>query len=136
MVEKTFAIIKPHAVASKHTGEIISMIEKNGFDVIGMEKIQLTKDQAEHFYAIHNKKPFFGALVDNIISGPVIVMVLQKENAIKAWRDFMGATDPLQAAPGSLRKLFGTSIDFNATHGSDSPENATLEIRQFFPHLA
>jgi nucleoside-diphosphate kinase len=136
MIEKTFAIIKPHAVASKHMGEILSMIEKNGFEILGMEKTHLSKQQAEHFYAIHNQKPFFGALVSNIISGPVIVMVLQKDNAIKAWRDFMGATDPMQAAPGTLRKLFGTSIDFNATHGSDSPENATLEIKQFFPDLA
>jgi len=136
MMEKTFAIIKPHAVASKHTGDIISLIEKNGFEIVGMEKLQLSKKQAEHFYAIHNEKPFFGALVDNIIAGPVLVMVLQKDDAIKAWRDFMGATDPLKATPGTLRKIFGQSIDFNATHGSDSSENALLEIRQFFPNLA
>jgi len=135
MIEKTFAIIKPHAVAAKHTGEIIALIEKNGFDIIGMQKIQLSKKQAEHFYAIHKEKPFFGALVDNIVAGPVIVMVLQKDNAIKAWRDFMGATDPLKAAEGTLRKKFGESIDFNVVHGSDSPDNAVLEIKQFFPHL-
>ncbi len=136
MIEKTFAIIKPHAVASKNTGEIISLIEKNGFEIIGMEKVQLSKKQAEHFYAIHSEKPFFGGLVDNIVSGPVLVMVLQKDDAIKSWRDFMGATDPVKAMPGTLRKIFGESIDFNATHGSDSSENALLEIKQFFPNLA
>lgn len=135
VIEKTFAIIKPHAVAAKHTGEIITLIEKNGFDVIAMEKVHLTKKQAEIFYAIHKEKPFFGALVSNVTSGPAIVLVLQKDNATKAWRDFMGATDPEKAAKGTIRKLFGESIDLNATHGSDSPENAKLEIKQFFPTI-
>ena len=136
MVEKTFAIIKPHAVADKKSGAIITLIENNGFDIIGMKKLQLTKQQAETFYGVHKAKPFFGDLVKNIISGPVIIMVLQKENAIKAWRDLMGATDPLKAAEGTLRKLYGKSIDFNVVHGSDAPETAQIEVKQFFPELA
>lgn len=136
MVEKTLAIIKPHAVAGKNSGVVIDLIEKAGFDILRMQKIQLTKTQAEKFYAVHKEKPFFGGLVTNVTSGPAILMVLQKDNAIKAWRDFMGATDPLKAEPGTIRKLYGESIDFNVTHGSDSPENAVLEIRQFFPDLA
>lgn len=135
MVEKTFAIIKPHAVAAKKSGEVISLIEKNGFEIIAMKKIQLTKKQAEEFYSIHKERPFFGGLVSNVTAGPAVIMVLQKDNAIKAWRDFMGATDPIKAEPGTLRKLFGESIDFNVAHGSDAPETAKIEIGQFFPEL-
>lgn len=136
MIEKTFAIIKPHAVADKNTGAVISLIEGNGFDILGMRKIQLTKNQAETFYGIHKEKPFFGDLVKNIIAGPVVVLVLQKDNAIKAWRELMGATDPLKATTGTIRKLYGKSIDFNVVHGSDAPETAAIEIKQFFPELA
>lgn len=135
MLEKTLAIIKPHAVAEKKSGIIIDLIEKEGFDILAMKKAQLSKQQAEKFYEIHKEKPFFKDLVSNVIAGPVILMVLQKDNAIKAWRDFMGATDPLKAESGTLRKLFGKSIDFNVVHGSDSPENAIIEIKQFFPDL-
>ncbi len=133
MIEKTLAIIKPHAVTGKKTGAIIDLIEKNGFEILAMEKIHLSKKQAEQFYAIHKEKPFFPNLVSNVTMGPAIILVLQKDNAIKAWRDFMGATDPLKAEPGTLRKLFGESIDFNVVHGSDSSENALIEIKQFFP---
>lgn len=136
MIEKTFAIIKPHAVAEKNSGAVISFIEDNGFEIIGMRKVQLTKDQAETFYSIHKDKPFFGGLVNNIIAGPAIVLVLKKDNAIKAWRDVMGATDPLKAAEGTIRKLYGKSLDFNVAHGSDAPETAVIEIKQFFPELA
>jgi nucleoside-diphosphate kinase len=135
MIEKTFAIIKPHAVEAKDSGEVISLIEEKGFDILRMQKIQLTKAQAEQFYAIHKEKPFFGALVKYVTAGPAIIMVLQKDNAIKAWRDFMGATDPEKSEPGTLRNLFGESIDFNVVHGSDAPETAKLEIGQFFPDL-
>ena len=136
MIEKTFAIIKPHAVADKISGAVISLIEGNGFEILGMRKIQLSKQDAEHFYAVHKSKPFFSDLVNNITAGPVIVLVLQKEHGIKAWRDLMGATDPLKAATGTIRKLYGTSIDFNVAHGSDAPETAKAEIKQFFPELA
>ncbi len=136
MLEKTFAIIKPHAVADKLSGAVISLIEGNGFEILGMRKMRLTKEQAEHFYAVHNSKPFFADLVKNITGGPVIVLVLQKEQGIKAWRDLMGATDPSKAATGTIRKLYGTSLDFNVVHGSDAPETAKAEIKQFFPELA
>ncbi len=136
MIERTLAIIKPHAVAAKNTGAVIGMIEKRGFDIVCMQKTHLTAKQAEEFYAIHKEKPFFGGLVGNVTSGPAILMVLEKENAIQDWRDFMGATDPLKAEPGTIRKLFGESIDFNVAHGSDSPENAIIEIKQFFPNCA
>jgi len=135
-MEKTFAIIKPHAVADKISGAVINIIEDNGFEVIGMRKLQLTKDQAETFYGVHKERPFFGDLVKNIIAGPVIVLVLKKDNAIKAWRELMGATDPLKADEGTIRKLYGKSIDFNVAHGSDAPETAVIEIKQFFPELA
>lgn len=135
MVEKTFAIIKPHAVADKNTGAVISLIEGNGFTILGMRKIQLTKKDAESFYAVHKDKPFFADLVKNIIAGPSIVLVLQKENGIKAWRELMGVTDPSKAATGTIRKLYGKSLDFNVVHGSDAPETAAMEIKQFFPEL-
>jgi nucleoside-diphosphate kinase len=136
MLERTFAIIKPHAVAGKKTGLVIDLIEKKGFNILRMEKVQLTKQQAEQFYAIHKEKPFFNDLVSNVTTGPAIIMVLEKDNAIKEWRDFMGATDPVKAEPGTIRKQFGESIDFNVTHGSDAPETAKIEIGQFFPDLA
>jgi nucleoside-diphosphate kinase len=135
MKEKTFAIIKPDAVAAKNIGNIIAMIEKNGFDIIGMRLAHLTKDQVETFYAVHKDKPFFGETVEFMTSSPVVLMVLEKENAIKAWRDLMGATNPAEAAEGTIRKLYGANIGSNATHGSDLPEAAAFEIGLFFPEL-
>jgi len=131
-MERTFAIIKPDAVKAKNAGAIIDMIEKNGFEIVRMEKIQLSKDKAEGFYAVHKDKPFFDELVEFMTSGPVIVMALEKENAIKAWRDLMGNTDSKLAAPGTIRNLFGTDKGVNAAHGSDAPETAQQEIRYFF----
>ena len=133
MLERTCAFIKPDAIADRRSGDIISSIELNGFTILRMEKIRLTSQQAEAFYAIHKAKPFFGELVAYTISGPVIVMALEKDNAIKEWRDLMGATDPTKATVGTLRKMFGSSIGSNAVHGSDSPETARQEIAFFFP---
>ena len=131
-MERTFAIIKPDAVKAKNAGAIIDMIEKNGFEIVRMEKIHLSKDKAEGFYAVHKGKPFFDELVEFMTSGPVIVMALEKENAIKAWRDLMGNTDSKLAAPGTIRNLFGTDKGVNAAHGSDAPETAQQEITYFF----
>lgn len=135
MVEKTLAIVKPDAVAAGHTGPIVQAIEQNGFVIMGMEKKQLTRADAQKFYAVHKERPFFGELVDFMISGPVVLMALQKEDAVAAWRDLMGPTDPAKAPEGTMRKRFGTNIGMNATHGSDSHDNALVEIGQFFPHL-
>lgn len=131
----TFAMIKPDAVAAKNSGKIIDAIETNGFNIVRMEKVRLSKEKAEAFYAVHKDKPFFNELVTFMTSGPVVVMALQKENAIQAWRDLMGATNPAFAPEGSLRKLFGTSIETNAVHGSDAPETAQQELAFFFPDL-
>lgn len=135
VVERTFAMIKPDAVAAGNTGKIIDIIEKNGFTIVGMEKVQLSKDKAATFYAVHKARPFFGELVEFVTSGPVVLLALQKDGAIKAWRDLMGATDPLKAEPGTIRKLFGTNVGVNATHGSDAPETAQEELTLFFPHV-
>ncbi len=135
MVERTFAMIKPDAVAARNTGKIIDLIESNGFTIVGMEKTKLSKDKAGTFYAVHKERPFYGELVDFVSSGPVVLLALEKEGAIAAWRDLMGATDPLKAAPGTIRKLFGTHVGANATHGSDAPETAQQELALFFPNL-
>ena len=135
MLEKTFAIIKPDAVANGDSGDIISLIERNKFTILRMEKKQLSKEQAEQFYAVHKERPFFGELVEGMIKGPVIVMALEKEDGIKGWRDLMGATNPEDAALGTMRKMFGTDIGSNATHGSDAPETAKAELAFFFPDL-
>lgn len=135
MIERTFAMIKPDAIAAKNTGKIIDMIEKNGFTILAMRKTHLDKQTAQTFYAVHKERPFFGELVSFVTSGPVIVMALEKDNAVKAWRDLMGATDPQKAEAGTIRKLFGTSIGTNATHGSDAPETAQEELKLFFPEL-
>lgn len=135
MMQKTFAMIKPDAITAKNAGKIIDMIEKNGFTIVRMEKVQLTKDKAAEFYAVHKERPFFKELVDFVTSGPVIIMALEKENGIAAWRDLMGATDPLKAAEGTIRKIFGKNIGNNATHGSDAPETAQVELALFFPNL-
>ena len=135
-MEKTFAIIKPDAVKAKASGKIVDRIEKEGFDIIGMKKISLSKKQAEQFYAVHSDKPFFNEVVTFMVSGPVVVMALAKENAILEWRKLMGSTNPADASDNSLRKLYGTSIGENATHGSDALETAKIEINFFFPELS
>lgn len=135
-MEKTFAIIKPDAVKAKSAGKIIDRIEAEGFNILGMKKIHMSQEQAETFYGVHKERPFFGELVKFMTSGPVIVMTLQKDGAIKAWRDLMGATDPAEASENTLRKLYGSNKGENATHGSDAPETAAEEIKFFFPELA
>lgn len=134
-IERTFAFIKPDAVAAHTSGKIIDLIEQHGFDNIKMQKIQLNKNQVEQFYAVHKDRPFFKELVTYMSSSPVIALVLQKDNAVQAWRDLMGSTNPATAAEGTIRKLYGTDITHNATHGSDSKENAIQEMRQFFNDL-
>ena len=133
--EITFAMIKPDAVAAKNGGKIIDIIEQNGFTVVGLQKINMSKTQANQLYAVHKERPFFGEMVNFITSGPVIIMALKKENAIKAWRDLMGATNPAQAEEGTVRAKFGKSIGENATHGSDAQETAAAELSIFFPDL-
>ena len=134
-MERTFAIIKPDALAAGHAGKILARIYSEGFTVVGLKKLYLSKVEAEGFYYVHKERPFFGELTDFMSSGPCVVMVLEAEGAIKKWRDLMGATDPAKAEAGTLRKEFGTSIGNNATHGSDAPETAAFEIPYFFSGL-
>lgn len=134
-MERTFAIIKPNAFESGNAGAIISRIYSEGFKIVGIKKLYLSKLEAEGFYAVHRERPFFGELTDFMSSGPCIVMVLEAENAIKKWRDLMGATNPADAEEGTLRKEFGDSLEKNATHGSDAPETAAFEIGYFFSGL-
>jgi len=131
-MERTLAIIKPDAVAAGQAGAILSMIEAAGFRILGMRMMRLSRAQAEGFYAVHRQKPFFASLVEFMTEGPVVVMALERENAILAWRDLMGATNPAAAAEGTVRKKFGTAIDRNAVHGSDAPETASFELNFFF----
>jgi len=131
-LERTFAIIKPDAVAKGQSGEILSMIEKAGFRVAGMKLRRLSKQEAEAFYAVHRSRPFFAGLVTFMTEGPVITLVLESENAITKWRDLMGATNPAHAAEGTIRKRFAENIERNCVHGSDAPETAALEIPFFF----
>ena len=131
--EITFAIIKPDAVAGKHSGAIISRIEDAGFNILGMAKILMPVEVAQELYKAHKERPFYQSLVDFMTARHCIVMALEKENAIEEWRNLMGATDPAEAAPGTIRKDFGISLDEgNATHGSDSPEGARFELELFF----
>jgi nucleoside-diphosphate kinase len=125
-------MIKPDAVAAKNSGKIIDMIELNGFEIMRMHKVLLTEDIAQVFYAIHRSKPFFNELVEFVTSGPVIIMALSKTGAVSAFRNFIGETDPKKAEQGTVRNLFGTDIAHNAVHGSDSDENAKLELSTFF----
>ncbi len=134
-VERTLSIIKPDATRRNHTGAIIDRFEKAGLRVIASRRIKLSKDQAEAFYAVHKARPFFASLVSFMTSGPVVVQVLEGENAIVKNRDVMGATDPAKAAPGTIRKDFAESIEANSVHGSDAPETAAQEIRFFFSEL-
>jgi nucleoside-diphosphate kinase len=134
-LELTFAMIKPDAVKAGHMGKILAMIEEHGFTIVRLQLGHMSKEVAEAFYSVHKERPFFGELVEFIISGPVVIMALAKENAIQEWRDLMGATDPEKAAPGTVRKAFGTSIGNNATHGSDAPQTAAQELGMFFPEF-
>ena len=131
----TLAIIKPDAVRAGHTGKIIDRIIGGGFRLHAMKMLYMTVAQAEGFYEVHRGKPFFPGLTEFMSSAPCIVMVLEKEGAVKAWRDLMGATDPAKADAGTIRKEFGSSVGENATHGSDSDENAAIEIAYFFSKL-
>ncbi|HJP91253.1 MAG TPA: nucleoside-diphosphate kinase [Pyrinomonadaceae bacterium] len=131
----TFGIIKPDAVRAEHTGSIIQSILDNGFKIRGMKLVHMTRQEAEGFYAVHRERPFFAGLTEFMSSAPCVVMALEKEGAVKAWRDLMGATDPSKADEGTLRKKFGGSVGENAVHGSDSDENASIEISYFFSRL-
>ena len=131
-VERTFSIIKPDATARNLTGAINAMIEQAGLRIIAQKRVRISREQAEAFYAVHRERPFFGELVEFMISGPVIVQVLEGENAIAKYRDVMGATDPAKAAAGTIRKTHAKSIGENSVHGSDAPETARQEIDQFF----
>ena len=134
-MERTFAIIKPDACKRNLAGKILAKIEEKGFRVIAMKKIAMTREQAEGFYAVHRGKPFFDSLTDYMSSGPCIVMVLEKENAITEWRTLMGATNPANAEAGTIRKEFALSLEANSVHGSDAPETADYEIKYFFSAL-
>ncbi|MEC7785526.1 MAG: nucleoside-diphosphate kinase [Nitrospinota bacterium] len=131
-MERTFAIIKPDAVERNLIGKILERIESNGFKIAAMKKIQLSKAQAEGFYYVHKERPFFASLTEFMCSGPVVLLVLEKEGAISAWRDLMGATNPEEAGAGTIRKDFALNIEKNSTHGSDSAENAVFETSYFF----
>lgn len=131
-IERTFSILKPDATARNITGAINALIEKAGLRIVAQKRIQMSKREAETFYAVHSARPFFGELVEFMISGPVVVQVLEGEGAIAKYREVMGATDPSKAADGTIRKLHAKSIGENSVHGSDAPETAVKEIAQFF----
>ncbi|MEP7310334.1 MAG: nucleoside-diphosphate kinase [Acidobacteriota bacterium] len=135
MAERTLAIIKPDAVASRYVGRIIERIEAAGFDIRALRRVHLSQRDAEGFYVVHRERPFFGSLTSFMSSGPAVVLVLEAPDAIKKWRTLMGATDPAKADAGTLRKEFAESIERNATHGSDAPDTAAYEIGYFFAGL-
>jgi len=132
MTERTFSIIKPDATRRNLTGKINAVIEDAGLRIVAQRRVRLSREKAEAFYDVHNGKPFFADLVAFMTSGPVVVQVLEGEGAVARYREVMGATNPANAAPGTIRQLFAESFTGNSVHGSDSPENATLEIGQFF----
>jgi len=132
-IERTLAIIKPDAVAAGHIGEIISMIEQAGLRILAMKMKRLSRREAEEFYAVHRAKPFYSSLVAFMTEGPVVLLALEGDNAIQRWREVMGKTNPAEAAEGTVRRRFGTNIERNAVHGSDSPETASFEVPFFFP---
>jgi nucleoside-diphosphate kinase len=131
-LERTLAIIKPDAVARQAAGDIIHMIESKGFRIIGAKMLHITKSQAEGFYAVHAGKPFFDSLTNFMSTGPILVLALEKDNAIKDWRDLMGATNPANAAEGTIRKKWASSIEKNAVHGSDAEDTARFELSYYF----
>lgn len=134
-METTFAIIKPDAFAAGSAGKILARIYAEGFNVVGMKKLYMSQVEAEGFYYVHKERPFFGELTEFMSSGPCVVLALEAEGAILKWRDLMGATNPADAAEGTLRKEFGSNIGENATHGSDAPETAAFELSYFFSGL-
>lgn len=134
-IERTFSIIKPDAVAAGHAGEVLSAIEQAGFRILALRLTRLTLAQAEGFYAVHRAKPFFGGLIEFMTEGPIIVMALEREDAIRKLREVMGATNPANAAEGTIRKRFAANIERNAIHGSDAPETAATELQYFFSTL-
>ncbi|MGH9776344.1 MAG: nucleoside-diphosphate kinase [Candidatus Acidiferrales bacterium] len=131
-LERTLAIIKPDATARGLAGDILKLIHEAGFKIIAIKSLRLAKSEAEGFYAVHKGKPFFPALVEFMSSGKIFVMALEREGAIARWRETMGATDPAKAAHGTIRKIFGSNIQNNCTHGSDAPDTAAFEISYFF----
>lgn len=131
-MERTLAILKPDSVAAGSAGKMIAQLQDEGFKILGIKMLRLTDTQARAFYEVHKERPFYGSLVEFMTSGPVMPIALERENAVAHLREVMGATDVAKAAPGTLRNLFGTSIERNAIHGSDSPENASLELSFFF----
>ncbi len=134
-IERTLAIIKPDAVAAGNAGHIIALLEREGFEIVAMKKVTLTEAQARAFYAVHRARPFYDSLVRFMTSGPVIPVVLEREDAISALRKVMGATNPANAEPGTVRKLYATDIEKNAIHGSDAPGTAAVEKPFFFSSL-
>jgi nucleoside-diphosphate kinase len=134
-IQRTFSIIKPDAVASGKAGKVLAVIEGAGFKILGLRMVRLSQEQAEAFYAVHKERPFFASLVKFMIEGPVIVMALEREDAVLKLREIMGATNPANAAEGTIRKLYADSIERNAIHGSDAPETAEEELRFFFTTL-
>jgi nucleoside-diphosphate kinase len=135
MTEKTLAIIKPDGVSRNLTGEILRRIESGGLRIVALKMVRLSKTQAEGFYAVHRERPFFPSLTSYMAEAPVVLMILSGDNAIRRWRDLMGATDPAKAGPGTIRKDFGQSIERNTTHGSDATETAAFETAYFFNQL-
>ncbi|MGA9338830.1 MAG: nucleoside-diphosphate kinase [Pseudolabrys sp.] len=131
-IERTFSILKPDATERNLTGAINALIENAGLRIVAQKRVRISREQAEKFYSVHRERPFFSELVDFMISGPVVVQVLEGDNAIATYRDVMGATDPAKAAPGTIRKTHARSIGENSVHGSDAPETAVREIAQFF----
>jgi nucleoside-diphosphate kinase len=135
MIQETLAIIKPDGVARNLIGEVTRRIESNGLRIKAMKMVHLSKKEAEGFYAVHKERPFFESLTRFMSEGPVVLMILSGESAIQVWRDLMGATDPAKAAPGTIRREFGLSIERNTTHGSDAPETAAFETSYFFSKM-
>lgn len=131
-MERTLAILKPDSVEAGSAGKMIAKLQEEGFKVLGIKMLRLTETQARAFYEVHKERPFYGSLVEFMMSGPVMPIALERENAVAHLREVMGATDVAKAAPGTLRNLFGTSIERNAVHGSDSPDNAAIELSFFF----
>jgi nucleoside-diphosphate kinase len=132
MMQTTFSIIKPDAVSTGKAGKILAVLEANGFRIAALRMVKLSQPQAEGFYAVHRERPFYGSLVKFMTEGPIVVMALQREDAVKKLREVMGATNPANAAEGTIRKLYAESIERNAIHGSDAPETAEQELRYFF----
>ncbi len=132
-MEKTFAIIKPDAVAKNQIGDILAVTEGAGFTIRALQKVHMSRKQAEGFYAVHKERPFFGELVEFMTEGPCVLLCLEREDAVAKWRETMGATNPANAAEGTIRKRFAESVGRNCVHGSDSKENAAIELAYFFP---